>query len=354
MTKKKEKEVNNKEESFEESTNKRTDYVLAIFLIFLGTVLLLNTTGLVEWNVWSVLWRFWPLLIVFAGLSLIFENSKISSLVIAFLALITLGLAFLWSADLIESPRWFGQVVEVGSDIESTKIVSSDEFPEIEKKNIDIDMAVGVLDVTNEVFDDHLRLDSEYFQNLGKPSLNAEEDSGILEVSLELGKGQGPFFWGTRTAPRYSIVLGSEEIPTDLSLNLGAGQGNLQLHRYNLRNLDIEVGAGDTQSELSDISLKELNLDVGAGNLNLQLSEDVEIEKDINVKVGVGKLTIILPKEAEYKLKADVGIGSVKTKDDTFSGFGSDTIELKTENYDSADVTFKIVADVGVGQLVIK
>ena len=338
----------------EQKVEKRTDYILAVFLIFLGTVLLLNTTGVIEWNVWTVLWRFWPLLVVFAGLSLIFEDSKILSIIIGFFALITLSLAFLWSAAVVESPRWFDSVVEVEAEIEKSFVLSAEEFIDVERKNIEIDMAVGSLYIANDDLEDHLYLDAHYFSNLGKPILDSDFVSNNLDVSLELGKGTSTFFWGSRSTPKYFLTLGSDEISTDLSVDVGAGQGEILLQRYNLRNLTMEVGAGQLKGKLSDIFLDELNVDVGAGNLSLQLDGEIEITEVINAKVGIGKLTINLPEGAEYKLEGDVGIGSIKTPDKEVSGFGGDGVEIRSEGYDLAERKFVIVAEVGIGELIIK
>lgn len=337
-----------------DKVEKRTDYILAIFLIFLGGVLLLNTTGVIEWNIWTVLWRFWPLLVVFAGLSLIFEDSKILSIIIGFFALITLSLAFLWSAAIIESPQWFDRVVEVESEIEKNFVLSAEEFIDVEQKNIDIDMAVGSLYMINDELEDHLYLEANYSSNLGEPILDSDFVSNNLDVSLELGKGTSTFFWGSKSTPKYFLTLGSDEISTDLSVDVGAGQGELLFQNYNLRNLTMEVGAGQLKGKLSNISLNSLNVDVGAGNLNLQLDEDIQIVEPINATVGIGKLTITLPEGAQYKLQGDVGIGSIKTPDKEVSGFGQDGIEIMSEGYNLAERRFLILAEVGIGELVIK
>jgi hypothetical protein len=343
-----------KVEVVEERVEKRTDYVLAIFLIFLGSVLLLNTTGVIEWNIWSVLWRFWPLLIVFAGLSLIFEGSRILSIIIALFAVLFLSFVFLWSANLIETPNWFERVVEDEVDATSSHVVSAVEFADIERKNINVEMGIGSLYVVNENSDDHLLLDAEYFSNLGKPILKTDVVEDILNVELELGKGQSSFFWRGARTPKYLLNLGSDEISTDFSLNLGAGQGEILLNDYNLRNLTIKTGAGDARTNLTDMLINELTVEVGAGNFNLNLVGEIEIVEVINVEVGVGKLTLNLPEGAEYRLDANVGIGSIRTPDENISGLGQDAVVIESDDYELAERKFRIVAEVGIGELVIK
>ena len=45
--------------------------ILAIVLLILGTVLLLNTTGLVGWGIWIYFLEFWPVILIAIGLHLI-------------------------------------------------------------------------------------------------------------------------------------------------------------------------------------------------------------------------------------------------------------------------------------------
>ncbi len=333
---------------------KRTDYMLAVFLIFLGGVLLLNTTGMIDWNIWTVLWRFWPLLIVFAGLSLIFEDNKILSIFVAFLAIVLLSLAFLWSSTLIDSPRWFERVVQEEADVKGSLVVSGDEYVNVEKKEIDVNMAVGKLEISNEGLENHLKMDSLYFNTWGEPEVKTKLDSETLKISLELGKKEPTLFWGSSNTPNYFLTLGTDEIATDLDLEIGAGQGKVSLRRYNLNDVSLKIGAGDLQSKIADTKINKLNLDVGAGNLVLELSGDIEVIEVINAKVGVGKLTLELPQGAEYKIEGEVGIGSINTPQGKISGFGNETKEIKSEGYDSAQKKFTIIAEVGIGELVIK
>ena len=49
-------------------------------LICIGTILLLNTLGRLPWGVWFDLVRFWPLLLISAGLRLLFANTRLHAL----------------------------------------------------------------------------------------------------------------------------------------------------------------------------------------------------------------------------------------------------------------------------------
>ena len=46
----------------------------ALLLIALGALLLLTTTGVVVWSIWLELWRFWPVLLIVAGINMLVKR----------------------------------------------------------------------------------------------------------------------------------------------------------------------------------------------------------------------------------------------------------------------------------------
>lgn len=66
-----------------------------IFLVFIGTVLLLQSLDVLPWALWNTLWRFWPVLLITAGLSMLLRRYNVwlvSALIMALL-LVCLGIA---------------------------------------------------------------------------------------------------------------------------------------------------------------------------------------------------------------------------------------------------------------------
>ncbi len=70
--------------------------VMGIFLLFLGVVFLLQTLNVLPWGLWGTLWRFWPVLIIIAGLSILMRryNPWLVSTLILVLLFACLGIAF--------------------------------------------------------------------------------------------------------------------------------------------------------------------------------------------------------------------------------------------------------------------
>jgi hypothetical protein len=69
--------------------------VWGVFLLFLGTVLLLQTLDILPWGLWTTLWRFWPVLIIAAGIGILLRryNTWLICALIMLIFLASLGIA---------------------------------------------------------------------------------------------------------------------------------------------------------------------------------------------------------------------------------------------------------------------
>ncbi len=67
-----------------EETEGRGAPVVGVVFLFFGIVLLLSTTGYLPWEIWNNLWRYWPVLIIIAGLNILLRsvNPWIVSLIV--------------------------------------------------------------------------------------------------------------------------------------------------------------------------------------------------------------------------------------------------------------------------------
>ncbi len=80
--------------------------LFGIFLLFLGIVLLLQTFQVLPWNLWGVLWRFWPVLIIILGINILLRRYNpwlVSALALILLAG-CLGLA-IWQYGQLQEPE---------------------------------------------------------------------------------------------------------------------------------------------------------------------------------------------------------------------------------------------------------
>ncbi len=341
---------------------KKPDYFFAFFLILLGTLLLLNTTGTISWGVWITLLKFWPLFIIFAGLNLIAQDNKVAKIIIGIFSIIVFILAFLWSWNITEEEKFSKSLnidipkISREEKIQKEILIPTTNYNNVKKQNINIEMGAGSLNISNNNVSENIVLESEYVKGFGKPKLEEKIKENILNLNYNLGEKEDISLFNLNfdNAPKYNMILGENDIPTDLFLNLGAGSTSINIDEYRLENLKFEIGAGKVDTSLSNIYLEDLEIDLGAGNFEMFLKEDIEIKEKIFIKIGAGNLVLNLPKDLAYEIDGNVGIGEIVLREKSISGLGKNLEKFKSENYYEAEKRIKIKVDVGVGKLSIK
>ena len=114
----------------------------------------------------------------------------------------------------------------------------------------------------------------------------------------------------------------SPEIPLEMDLKVGAGDGELDLTGLQLAGLDLDVGAGDFEvrfDEPNEADMSHLTLDAGASRLEVTGIGHAGPEQ-VNVQGGIGDMTLDLtgawPGSADVKITAGVGSVTLRLPDD--------------------------------------
>ncbi|HEX9092263.1 MAG TPA: hypothetical protein VF831_12280, partial [Anaerolineales bacterium] len=116
----------------------------------------------------------------------------------------------------------------------------------------------------------------------------------------------------------------SDKVPMDLSVDMGAGSGDLQLAGLSLTRLDVSLGAGTYTLDLSGDWARNLDVTINAGAANLS----VRLPRDIGarVKVESGPHTIEatgLTKDGDVYTNAAYGVSDVTLHIDLQAGIGT-------------------------------
>lgn len=79
----------------------------------------------------------------------------------------------------------------------------------------------------------------------------------------------------------------NEQVPIDLSVNLGAGESTLDLGSLDLAGLDMDIGAGDVIIDLRNVTTGiDASIDGGVGRLQVQLPHDIGVRVEVNGALG--------------------------------------------------------------------
>ncbi|MCA9392025.1 hypothetical protein KC614_02360 [candidate division WWE3 bacterium] len=317
--------------------------VWALFLIFIGVMFLLNSTGVVGWNVWAYLWRFWPLFIVLAGVQILVGRSRAAgALVSIFAVLVLLCVGFMsllavrstvvtdWNVRL---PQWFLDVVSqtngVGDELSQEATVEVDAFENVESRDLVLDVGLAEFTLVDQDVEDYLHYDAQFYQNFGGPLLDRSFTNNKL--SLKFKQMDQHSSVGVSKSPTYNFTLGAVDVPTSF---------------------DFTVGAGSGEVDLTKVKVNDLYIDIGAGQMDLTLS-DKSIPSDFKIEIGAGKFVLTLPKTVGFKLNYSVGVGSINVGEENIASIGKDDV-YRSDNYDKTDLKVTISAEVGVGQLKIE
>jgi N-terminal domain of toast_rack, DUF2154/Domain of unknown function (DUF5668) len=255
----------------------------ALILIAIGVLFLI-------WNfhpqidAWSILFRYWPLILIFIGIGKIFDSfvfrrdgassDNISGVSVAFVALILIfGLA-IWRGHKVEGNEFV-------HDAHSVALLGAKEV------NADIEIPAGQLTLTGGA-PDLLDSDFSYNREEGKPAVDYSVNSGQGQLTITQ-EGRHVHFGGTRND--WQLHFGGDE-PLDMTLKMGAGESDLNFRGLNVHNLQVNIGAGQ---------------------MTLDLTGPRTADLDADIQGGVGSATIRLPKDVGVIVHASGGIGTIST-----------------------------------------
>jgi hypothetical protein len=138
----------------------------------------------------------------------------------------------------------------------------------------------------------------------------------------------------------------NEDVPLELYITLGAGDGELELANLALNSFTYEGGAGDVEIDLHGSTVSDLEVTMGAGNVEVDLSGNWSQNLKANITGGVGQATIYLPSGIGVRIEARSGLGVVNA-----SGLNKDGQIYTNDAYGKSEVTLDIEVKGGVGEI---
>jgi hypothetical protein len=186
-------------------------------------------------------------------------------------------------------------------------------------------MGAGELNITGGA--DQL-MEGEFSYNVSewkpKVSYDVSDKKGELIVKQRSAEGAG---LSGDARNEWNLRL-NDEVPTDLVVQMGAGESDLDLDSLALTSLDLQMGAGKT---------------------TVDLTGDYAQSFDASIEGGVGEATVLLPSEVGVKAKAEGGLGTINAK-------GLQTVgdSYVNDAYGESDVTLSVDVEGGVGEINLK
>jgi N-terminal domain of toast_rack, DUF2154/Domain of unknown function (DUF5668) len=312
-----------------------------ITLIAIGCIFLVFTLY-PTFNPFPILWRYWPLILIFLGLGKIWDSYYarrhpdqsvgpwISGTGVAWTLLLVLFILAAWRGGWRwqrgggwDDRSWGGEgwwhSHSSGREAHDTQAV---ELQGAKSVDMNLDIPAGQVTLSGGS-SRLLDADFRYDENQGKPTVeySVAGERGNLSVRQD-GNEVHPHFgnedneWNMRVA---------NDVPVDLQLEMGAGQSDLRLSGVNLKSLDVHMGAGQ---------------------LDLDLTGPRKTSVDGTIEGGVGQATVRLPKDVGVHVEASGGIGSVDT-----SGLKRDGDTYVNDAYGKTATSIDLTIHGGVGEI---
>ena len=264
---------------------RRGQLFLGIFLLLIGGVVLANEMGIKLPNGMSLMELFWPMLLIFGGVWVL------------------VGVLF----------RGNVETENASIDLQGANTAS-----------LKVSHGAGELNIHSGANTNELAHGS--FS--GGLDHKAARNGDRLEVRMKPVRDFMDFpFFGPRAQLDWDVAL-NPEIPTALTLSLGANKAILDLRDLNITDLKLETGASDTRLTLPARGRFSADLDLGAASLE-----------------------VTIPDSLSARIRASLGAADMQIDESRFPRNGS---YYQSPNYDSAANSVDMTIDAGAASIKIR
>jgi hypothetical protein len=218
------------------------------------------------------------------------------------------------------------------------------ELGDAESVSVEIEMGAGELVVSGGAGE---LLEATFTYNVDELDPEAKYSDGKLIVKhADIKEGIGTFFDLDDYRNEWDLRF-NEDVPMEMSIDVGAGRSDLTVGSLALSSLAIKAGAGDVTVDLTGApSLTQLDADIGAGEVTVDLTGDWQNDLDANIEGGVGEITLRLPRGVGVRVDVELGIGKVSA-----SGLSKDGDAYVNDAFGESDVTLRVDIQGGVGEI---
>ncbi|MEZ4729788.1 MAG: DUF5668 domain-containing protein [Caldilineaceae bacterium] len=287
-----------------------------IILIGLGVLLLLSNLGVLNLNLWELVFRFWPLFLVAAGLDLLLGRRANSGALVALVLVVGLVIGGIWLGYVQTNAFEGGQGQTVAQSLEgathaTVAIESSVSQMQIEAGATGERLVEGSIALHNN---EELQTEFQQTEDTAYYTLRSDSRSFIL-----------PNF-GRREDGLWNLHLNAN-VPTALAVSTGVGSATLDLELLELTDLEVSTGVGEVEITLP-----------GRGNF------------EATIEGGVGAIVVLVPDTLAAQIDANAGLGSVHVEGDYLQRDG----EYSSPDFNTADDRVTLTVDGGVGAITIR
>ncbi|HTY37182.1 MAG TPA: DUF5668 domain-containing protein [Bacteroidota bacterium] len=285
-----------------------------VLLIAIGGLFLVNNLGVLNVN-WDTIWRLWPMILVFWGLTILVGRQRLP-----WYAVVLLILLLLFMIAAAATTNFIHSDFDFVSRDGYRQTFEEPLAPNTEKATFRLQSGAGrfyIRDTTKQL------VTAQTETNFGKYQLSREQSDNASYATLEFrGRNRGWNFGGGRN--RVDVRLNPEPLWT----------------------INLEVGAASGDFDLSPFKVEELRLDAGASSMKIRLGDRAE-ETRVRVKTGASSTSIEVPESVGCEVHLETALSGKRIRGfEKMSGN-----RYQTSNFESAAKKITIDVSAGVSEI---
>jgi len=301
--------------------------IWGIVLLFLGGILLLQNFNVINFE-WSVIWRFWPVILILIGANMLLSNSRSAAGGVVTVLITVVVLGFIGYKGINNNDpdmdSWTDDNrAEEQGDTQKATVFSEPYIAGTRNAILNIEGGATsfiLRDTASELFTAHVK------KHIGNYSVFKFSTDSTETVDFKM---TGEAKWDMKKSGSNQVIMTLNPEPVwDINLETGAGKTNFDLTKYKIRKMKLEGGVA--------------KFDIKLGSLYKTTVVDVES--------GVSKITIAIPESAGCEIKTESGLSSLD-----FKGFTklSDN-SFRTPNFASAQQKITINMEGGLSKFKVE
>lgn len=331
---------------------KKENIFWGVVLVALGIIFLGNSLDWFDfdWH-WREIARFWPLLLILAGVFAFLNRSKTvynatSALLIALAIPLGIYNCTRDTVDKISDKIEDGVNIDIDdddddnddNDIDSSSTDRTKNYYAVSLDNsvkeVNLDLKGGAAEFDLEETSSKLFEANTYLKYKNNYVLTEDLKDGVKDISFEMKDKNN------KDGINIDLDGDGENLNNDVILKLNTAP---------IWNIDMGIGAGEVDFDLSKYKIKKLKLETGAASIDLKFGDKLE-NVDVDVKSGVAKVKIRVPEGVGCEIRMD---GALNAKD--FEGFTKvSSGKWQTPNFDKASKKINLDVESGLSSLKVE
>jgi len=235
----------------------------------------MNNLGILNWSVWDMIFRLWPLILITIGLDLLIGRRTVWGSLLALVLIVAVFIVGIFLMDArVEASFSTGKIRQSLGDASNAEIIVSP--------------AVGFVRVnalnqgTGNLIEGDIRvIRGERWSE----TFDADKDPIVYTVKSQ------------RVGWFPSFGIWEDKASWDVGLNPG-----VQL------NLDVSLGVGKSELDLRELILTYLDADIGVGKMTVTIPNEGQFRARIDS--AIGETVVIIPRGMAARIHVRTGLGT--------------------------------------------